>query len=478
MKKSIIKNYLYNLTYQILVLILPIITTPYISRVLGAENIGIYSYTLSISALFILFGSLGMALYGQREIAYNQDKPYEYSKIFWEILLLRLLTMSISILVYIFTFANYNQYAFFYRILLLELIANIFDISWFFQGLEDFKKTVKRSIVIRVLSIISIFIFIKSKNDLTWYYWIYVLSLVISNATLWMYLPKTLVKIRIRELNLIKHLKPTLILFIPKIAIEIYTVLDRTMIGTIIADKSEVGMYTQGQKIIKMLLQVVTSLGTVMLPRIASQFAKGKNDEIVEYLKKSFTMTFLTAIPMTFGILAVADEFVPLFFGEGYEKVSILMKVICPILIFIGTSNVTGVQYLLPTKRQKEYTISVFGGSVVNIILNAMFIPKYGAFGASIGTVIAELTVTSIQLYCVKGSIDIKCIFKISKNYIFSGIIMFLICELIGKCFTNTLISLIIQVSVGTAIYALCLYILKDEGLNIILRKLKERFKR
>ena len=170
MKKSITKNYIYNLTYQILVLILPLITTPYISRVLGAENIGIYSYTLSISAYFILFGSLGISLYGQREIAYNQGKKNKCSIIFWEIIILRTITMLISLILYYFIFVNGQQYQIYYKILTLELIANCLDISWFFQGIEEFKKTVMRNMVVKLISIISIFIFVKKESDLYIYF--------------------------------------------------------------------------------------------------------------------------------------------------------------------------------------------------------------------------------------------------------------------------------------------------------------------
>ena len=184
-KKSITKNYMYNLIYQVLVLISPLITIPYISRVLGAENIGIYSYTLSITAYFILFGALGMSLYAQREIAYNQDNPPKYSLIFWEMVLLRIITMSISILIYYFTIIKYGTYQLYYKIL----------------------------------------------------------TLLIGNLSLWLYLPKFLVRIDIRKINILRHLKQTISLFVPQVAVQVYTILDKTMVGTIVQEKAEVGYY-------------------------------------------------------------------------------------------------------------------------------------------------------------------------------------------------------------------------------------------
>lgn len=472
MKKSITKNYLYNLAYQILVMILPIITTPYISRVLGAENIGIYSYTLSISTFFILFGSLGIALYGQREIAYLQNDKKKYSNTFWEILILRCITMTISIIIFYFTFAiGNNNYNLYYKILILELIGNMLDISWFFQGLEEFKKTVLRNTIVKLIALFLTFTLIKTKNDLPIYFVIYVLSVLLGNLSLWLYLPKYLSKVKFTELKIFRHLKPTIALFIPQIAIQVYTLLDRTMIGTIIADKSEVGYYEQSQKIVKTTLTIITSLGTVMLPRVASTFAEGNNEKINEYMKNSFELVFMLAFPLIFGLISVSDAFVPFFFGEGYDKVIVLIKVICPIILLIGLSNVIGMQYLLPTKKQKEYTLSVLYGAIVNFIFNSLLIPKYGAIGASIGTVIAETTVTGTQIIYTRKDFDYKKILKYTKNYIIASVIMF-ICLLITRHFiANNVISVIAQVLVGMIVYALMLVIMKDEFFMGLIKK-------
>ena len=470
-KQSVTKNYIYNLLYQILVLILPLITTPYISRVLGAENIGIYSYTISIATYFVLFGSLGIALYGQREIAYNQKNKKKYSVIFREIVILRIIPMSISVLIFYFIFVNGNQYQIYYKILTLEIIGNCIDISWFFQGLEEFKKTVTRNIIIKLISVLCIFIFIKNQNDLYLYFLIYVFSTLIGNGSLWLYLPKFLGKVELKELNIFRHLKPTISLFIPQIAIQIYTLLDRTMVGAIISDKSEVGYYDQGQKIVKMLLAVITSMGTVMLPRIANTFATGDRNMVKNYMNKSFNLVFTLAFPLIFGIIAVSKAFVPVFFGPGYDKVAILMSVISPIILLIGISNVTGTQYLLPTKRQKEYTISVFCGAIINFIMNICLIWNYGAIGASIGTVIAELTVTLVQIHFVKNDFDFKEIFKSAQNYLFSSLIMFIICLFIETKIKSNLVSTISQVGVGIIIYIIILLLLKDKFVIEIINK-------
>ena len=279
-KKSVKKNYIYNLIYQILVMIIPLITTPYLSRVLGAENIGIYSYTLSITTYFILFGSLGVAMYGQREIAYVQDNKDKRSKTFYEIFIMRIITLFISLIIFYITFCIKGEYNVYYKILILEIIANAIDISWYFQGLEEFKKTVIRNTIVKLISVVCIFVLVKNNNDLNKYFAIYVLSNVIGNLSLWLYIPKYTSKVKLNELKVIRHLKPTIILFIPQVATQIYTVLDKTMIGAIIADKSEVGYYEQAQKIIKLLMTIATSLGTVMMPRIAATYSKGNKEKV------------------------------------------------------------------------------------------------------------------------------------------------------------------------------------------------------
>ena len=476
MKNKIMKNYLYNLSYQILILILPLITTPYVSRVLGAENIGIYSYTISISTYFILFGSLGVAMYGQREIAYLQDDNKKYSTTFWEIVLLRLSTMFVAIIVFYFTFVTNGKYSVYFKVLILELIANCLDISWFFQGLEEFKKTVFRNTLVKIISIICIFTFVRTGKDLLIYFVIYALSILIGNISLWAYLPRYLVEPY--KINVFKHFKPTLKLFIPQIAIQIYTVLDKVMIGTIVPLKAEVGFYEQSQKIIKMLLTVITSLGTVMVPRMANTFMKGDHKKIQEYMNKSFNFVFLLAFPMIFGIIAVSNKFVPLFFGSGYNKVIVLMQVISPILLFIGLSNVIGTQYLLPTKRQKEFTISVVCGACTNFILNYILINYYQSLGASIATVFAEFIVTLIQFVLIRKIIDINKIFKISIKYFLSSVIMFFVCFGISFIKCSGIINILIQVSVGGIIYLVCLIIMKDDFVLLYLLKINNRIKK
>lgn len=475
-QKSISKNYLYNLFYQILVIVMPLITTPYLSRVLGAEAIGIYSYTLSIATYFILFGTLGISLYGQREIAYVQEDDKKRSITFWEILFLKIITMTISIFIFWVTYGMHGQYKIYYRILVIELISQCIDISWFFQGIEEFKKTVIRNSIVKLIFAICIFMFVKSPNDLIKYIVIIAGANLFGNMSLWMYIPKYIQKVAIKDLHVFKHLKPTILLFIPQIAVQIYTVLDRTMLGIIIEDKSEVGFYEQAQKVVKLLLTLITSLGTVMVPRMASTFAKGDKEQLKKYMYSSFSFVFFLAFPIMAGLILISGEFVPIFFGQGYEKVAVLINVIVPITLFIGLSNIIGTQYLLPTKRQTEFSISVIVGAIVNFVLNIIVIKKYASIGASITTVIAEFLVTAVQFYFVRKEIDIKTVVRLSKNNIIATVIMFGIVYITTKVLTlHGIYSIIIQITEGCIIYGIILILLKDSFVNDVLNKVNEK---
>ncbi|MGN1327436.1 MAG: flippase [Clostridia bacterium] len=431
-----------------------------------------YSYTISIVTYFILFGSLGIAMHGQREIAFVQDDVKKRSKVFYELVILRLITMSISMLLFYIFYGRTGDYAIYYRILLLEMVANCIDISWFFQGVENFKKIAIRNIIVKILSVISIFLFVKSEADVDKYLLIYVLTTLLGNIALWSDVKKYITKVSIKELEVFKQLKPTISLFIPQIAIQIYTVLDKTMIGSILGEMSEVGYYEQTQKIIKILLTIITSLGTVMMPRIAKCYFNGEIEQIKEYMHKTFRFVYMLAFPLMLGIIAVSDNFVPIFFGQGYEKIKLLLKVMSPIILFVGLSNVTGSQYLLSTKQQRQFTVSVFCGAIVNVILNYILINMLGALGAVFATVISELVVTSVQFYYIRNQFNTMEIIKLSKNYLVSSLIMFSLTIIIDFIIKSDIIGICLQVISGTLIYFIILFIMKDE----LLMELKDKF--
>ncbi len=476
-KKSVAKNYIFNLLYQLLTIVTPLITTPYVARVLGVENNGIYGYTWSIVTYFVLFGSLGTALYGQREIAYIQNDRKKQTNVFWEILSIKTIAYLIVIIAFYLMFCLNGDYSLFYKILVIELVANLIDISWFFQGNEEFDKTVIRNMIVKITGLVCVFLFVKNENDLWKYFLIYVLSDLLGNLSLWIYVPRYLEKSNKKKLHLKKHVKPIILLFLPQISVQIYAVLDKTMLGQLTKSMSEVAYYDQAQKIIKALLLVVSAMSTVMCSRVANSYAKNKINDVKKYLKQSVSMVWLIATPLVFGVFAVASEIVPIYFGNGYDAVIPLMCATSLILIGIGLNNVTGIQYLIQAGKQNIFTLSVTVGAVINVILNLVLIKLFGTIGAVYSSIISEFVILAIQLFYTKEVITIKDIIYSSIKYLVSGIVMFIVVILLGKILTPGLISLCIKIIIGALIYCSSLLVMKDKFtidiINQILQTLK-----
>ena len=471
---KLIKNYLYNVGYQVFVLIIPLITVPYISRVLGSTGVGINAFTNSIISYFVLFGSIGVNLYGNRQIAYVRDDKKLLSQTFWEISLLRIIVISITyviFLIFLFFVQEYQSYYFYQSILILS--AGL-DISWFFMGMEDFKKTVLRNIVLKVLSLIVIFIFIKSQNDLGLYILVINTSALLSNLVLWPYLKIYINKPCLKKLNIIKHLIPSLTLFLPQIATQVYLVLNKTMLGYM-TNVQNSGYYENTDKLIKIVLAIVTATGTVMLPRMANIFSFGNYQLINKSIRQSFDFVSFISIPMAFGLASVADKFSIWFFGKEFAITGQLIPILSIVIILIGWSNVLGMQYLLPTNQTKYFTISVTVGALVNLFLNVFFIKLFGIFGAIWATVISECTVTLVQLYYVKNNVNISRLFIGVWKYALSAGIMFIAVRSLNNWMTGSLICFIIQGMVGAIIYVVLVIILRAP---IILQffQVKEKF--
>ena len=464
---QVVKNFLYNVSYQLLVIILPLITVPYVSNILGAEGIGNYAFTYANMQYFVIFGMVGISLYGTRQIAYVRENKENLKNTFYSIYTLQLITTTISFVLYlIFTLVfNNGDYKWLYIVQGINIIASMADISWLFMGLEQFKKTVVRNTIVKLVSLASIFIFVKSSNDTVIYTLILALSALIGNLTFWFYVAKAIgfKSIKISGLNL--HLKASLALFIPQIAIQIYVLLDRTMLGTI-TDTIQVGFYENSQKIVKIVLTLVTAIGTVMMPKIANTVASGDMKKVKYYIKNSFFFVSALSIPLMFGLMGVAPELSPWFFGNNFVGIEKLIVISSLIILAISWSNVLGMQLLVPLNKTKEFTISVTSGAIINFILNLVLIKRVGATGACISTIIAEFTVTSVQFYLIKDFIKAKELIKPVLLFIPTATVMYIFVRIVGRSMGAGIVTNIIQGIVGGISYFIII-----EGLYRILKK-------
>lgn len=451
---NIKKNFMYNVVYQILVLIMPIVTAPYISRVLGAEKVGIYSYTYSIVYYFMLFSMLGLNNYGNRQIAKVKDNKDELDKNFWSIYALQICTSSIMIIMYtgylILGLSSNNEIA---LIQIIYLISCAFDINWFFFGMEKFKLTVIRNTIIKILTCLSVFLFVKQKDDLYIYAIIMSMGTLISQLMLWPFLKK-LIKFRKVKFgqDIKQHLKPCLILFVPVIAVSLYKIMDKIMLGNM-TNMNQVGLYESSEKITNMIIGIITSLGIVMLPRMSNLIANGKIEKGKQYIEKSIIFTMFISSALSFGIMAISDIFVVWFFGKEFSDSGIILKWLAITGIFISIANVIRTQYLIPMEKDKSYIISVSLGALVNIIANLILIPKYKAVGAAVGTVIAEFSVMMYQIIDVRKELDIFRYLKRGIKYIITGFIMYILVSNLKINSESYLIILIMQIGVGAVFY-------------------------
>lgn len=472
---SIKKNYLYNTFYQILTMITPLITAPYISRVLGSSGVGIYSYTNSIATYFTLFAALGTASYGQREIAMHRDDPEESSRLFWEIEILSVITTGVVTVAWLLWIIISTQYSMYYGILTLTVIAVAFDISWYFAGFELFKYIVIRNTIVKLAGIVLLFVLVRTKNDVGIYIGIMAATGLLGNISMWTYLPKFLKKVEVRSLNPFRHLKQTIAYFIPTIATSVYTVLDKTMIGAITKSSDQNGYYEQATKVVRMIQSLLFSLNTVMTSRQSYLFAEKRYDELKDKINKSFDYLFGIAIASMFGLQGIAANFVPWFFGKGYDSVVPLLYVMALLPFVICISNVLGNQYLTPSGQRVRSSKGIIAGAVVNFVLNSTLIPFYASIGAAVASVIAEAVISVIYMHMSKGYASWGYLIRISWKKFIAGIVMLGIVVFIGRGRSGSIVTTLIQILGGGLVYISILSVLKDSFIGSVIQMFKEK---
>lgn len=474
------KNFIYNIVYQILIMIIPLITMPYVSRVLGSTGIGTYSYTYSIVYYFMMFAMLGFNNYGNRSIAKVRDNKENLSKTFKEIYCMQIITSFLMIILYFLYLIIFDvKYKEIALIQSIYIISCLFDINWFFFGIEKFKLTVTRNTIIKILSLLFIFLFVKSKNDV----WIYTLILsgciLLSQLSLWPFVSKYVTNVDINFKDVFQHFKPCLKLFLPVIAVAIYKVMDKTMLGWF-SNISEVGFYENAEKIINVPNAIISALGTVMLPRMSNLYAKNKNEESKKVIDKSIKLMMFLAFAMTFGLICVSKNFSILFFGQDFAKSGIIINLLSITVLFLSWGNVLRTQYLIPKEYDKIYIESAFLGAMVNLVFNLIFIPKYASIGACIGTIFAELSVVLFQTISIKKELPIKKYIKDIIPLFVSSLIMFIIIYLLNFVKINDIIRIVIQVILGCLIYYVLNYRYVNNLINIdkLILKIRKKVKK
>lgn len=459
---SLKKNLLYQTAHKLLISAAPLLTTPYLSRVLGASKLGVFSYEQSVVNFFLLFAMLGISNYGVRTIAAERKKDGDVSRVFWNIYAIQFTSSSLMALLYvgyILLFVTDNAavaWAF-----LSYLIGDMLDVSWFFYGMEEINITAMRGMAIKILSVFSVFLFVHSPEDIWVYAFIVAGGTALGQIAIW---PAFLKRVRYEKpafSEIRKHIKPILLLFVPLAAISVYHIMDKIMLG-LISDELNSGYYYNADKVVNIPIVLITGIHAVFLPRCSNLLATDEGGEKTRaFQSEAMMMTNAMAAALACGIAAVSDEFVPVFFGAGYEACVLLIKVFACVMIAKSFSSAMRSLYIIPAKKDKIYIVSVFFGALINLIANfiLMYVFRLGALGATIGTLLAEGSVALLDVILVNKKLPgMKVLRAVASGAIFfvAGIAMFFVVRVFRRFIlagAHVFPALIIECAFGALFY-------------------------
>ena len=480
------RNFAYSISYQILTIILPLITAPYVTRVLGAKGLGVYSTSQAWAHYFLLFAMLGVNNYGNRAIARVRDNRQETSKTFWEIYIFQLITAVIATAfywIYCFQFVSENRLI--YMMQAFYVMSGLLDVNWCCFGMEKFRLTTIRSMAVRLLTAVAVFTLVNSKDDLWLYTFIISFGHIVSTLVVWPFIKKHIDFVKPTWAGIKKHIKPNLVLFWPVIAVCLYNIMDKIMLGWFSEDE-EVAFYTYAERIVTIPTTLILALDNVIMPRMSNLYAtEGKNEKVKYLMDNVMLFAMFMAAAMGFGLAGVADVFAPWFYGDAFARCGYFILLLSPVIIVKAWAGALRTQFIIPTGRDKIYVISLTTGAVVNLILNALLIPRISGIGAIIGTLAAEFAVCFMQFYWCRKDIDIKNYLINGLSFCVIGAVMFVVVEAVSHVSSHALITMAVQVICGAIVYVAlgCFYMIKirknpvlvNEGLKML--KIKYRFK-
>ena len=450
---SIKKNFFFQFIYQIVILFIPLITAPYLTRTLGDNSLGIYSYSNSIVNYFIIFAMLGIMKYGQRIIATKKSEETSLRKTFWSLYILHFIVSIFSVAIYVLILKIYNfNPSNIYWIQIIYVMSATFDVTWLFYGLENFKSVVIKNFIFKIIECISIFGLVKNPNDL----WIYTLIMSISifggQLVVFVQAMRIIKPIKISVKDIWVHLGPMVFFSITVIAISLYSIFDKILLG-ILSTMESVAYYEYSNKIINIPKSLIAVIGTVIFPRACNCFYNKEYDALKKYFKISLYVVYFIGIGTIFGLLGISDLFAVLYYGNDFAVCGSIIKVLSPMVLILGLGDIIRNQYLIPMKKDMQYTLCIIGNAIVNLILSIMLIPKIGIYGAILGTFAAELFGLITQMFICRKEVDIKIIFNTSIPFVIAGLFMYVIIEILKRILSGSYFALFIYIIIGALIY-------------------------
>ena len=478
-KKSIKVNTIFNVLYKLLNLLFPLVTSVYLARVLGPTYIGKVSYAQSIVSYFVIFASLGIPTYGMREIAKYSDNNKRKNTIFSELFILNLISTLLSSAIYtcfIICISDLNIDIKLFLCVGLSLYLNVFNIDWFYSGQEEYVYITLRSLVVKILSVVAILALVKSQDDYI------VFALITSFATTGNYIwnvinLKNRVKFEIHDLNIKTHIKPVLILLMTMLATDLYNQIDITMLGLLRTDE-EVGYYSNGIRLVRMVNSVTTAISATILPRMCLYFKEKNEKEYKSLFWKIFDIVIMLAIPCVVGIILVAKPLIIVLFGKEFIPTVSVIQMLSPIVLIVSVSYLIGSVVLTSTNKEKYLLRATIGGAIVNILLNVVLIPFWGTIGATLASLAGETIVLAIHFRYGKNYVHKKLDLIFLRDIVISTIVMAVAIIMLQNIIGNVFLKLVISVIVGVSIYFIMLVIQHNKMIGIFLNLLESKLKR
>ena len=470
----IVKNYIFNLTYQIVVLLVPLITAPYLARVLGPEGTGIYSYVNSLTVLICTIVMMGIYNYGNRQIAYVRDEHDKLSEVFWQIISERIIIAIIGSIVYWTAVFVIGRYKFYFLLYYTYIFGYFIDCTWLFVGVEDMKWPVIKNIFAKLFAVTGIFVFVRSKNDVGIYILLQGLSILTGNVLAYSQIGKYVDKPILDFSNLKTDIIGSAKLFLPSVAAILYLQCDKIMIELMTGATNEVSFYDYSEKIVTIPLSFITVLSTVMMPRIANEFKKGNNERIGELINSAAKMSLFIAFPLTLGMIAVADKLIPWYLGESFLETINAIIIISPIIITNTLSGISGTQYFTATDQIGILLKAQISSALGNIIINALLIPIYGFKGAAVATLISSASCAIIQYFYLCRQVKLPGLLKKAFEYLILSIVMYGLIRITTRSLYPSPGTNILQIIIGAGFYLLITFITKDEQMDFIISNIKK----
>lgn len=461
-KVNVASNTAFYLIYQIILFVVPLVIMPYLTRVFTESTLGEYSFSYSMAYYFVLGANLGISMYGQREIASNKNNKEALTRKFWSLFYVHSVFSILSFIAFIIFFTVSKQIGL-YVFIIPYVISALFDVTWFFYGLENFKLVTIVNASLALLKMCLVFVLVKNNNSL----WVYQLisfgSVLLSQLCIFLFAVKVVGKpVKVLPHECFHHLKPILYFALAAIALTLYTYLDRTLLGIMVHDsKKSVAYYECADKVVAVPRMIITTLGTVLYPKMCAYAANKDKDKIRGYTLFSIDWTTFLSLGSIFGLIAMAVPFSMLYYGDSYIVSGYAMMMMAPLIFIISLGSICRTQYILPQKKDKIFLIAISLNAVVNLSLNVALIPRMGIYGVVLSSIVSELVGLLFQLYHCRKEFPFRYLLKSTIIHLSASFLMYVILLGVSKFINpDSWVRILLLFVIGILVYLLSIILI------------------